>query len=73
MKILDTLDPARVRERMIALNDKERRELAKDAQKAFDNVPWHTEKRARKFQAAALAWLGTATARKITSEFWRVA
>jgi len=77
VSLLDPLrdrDPAHVRDRMIALNEKERRALAKQAQQTFDSVEWRGPGRppSSRWKAIALAWLGTATARKIVSEFWRV-
>lgn len=77
MNLLDTLrdrDTAHVRDRMIALNERERHALAKQAQQAFDSVEERGPGRppSSRWKAIALVWLGTATARKIVSEFWRV-
>jgi hypothetical protein len=72
MKTLDALDPSRVRERVVGLTDKERREIAPEAQKQLDKSSWQMDRGSRKFRAIALAWLGTATARKIGADFWRV-
>jgi len=77
VSLLDTLrdrDTAHVRDRMIALNERERRALAKQAQQAFDSVEEQGPGRppSSRWKAIALGWLGTATARKIVSEFWRV-
>jgi hypothetical protein len=77
VNLIDTLrdrDTAHVRDRMIALSEKERRALAKQAEQAFDSVEERGPGRppSSRWKAIALAWLGTATARKIISEFWRV-
>jgi hypothetical protein len=74
MKLLDVLrapDPARVREEMIALSEKERRALAKEATKQFESFGWNG-RGGRRYRAAALAFVGTATARTVLTNWWRV-
>jgi hypothetical protein len=68
--------PASVREEMTALKEPERRKRAKAAERDFmkrepRGGPWR-ERSSRRWRAAALAWAGTATARKIASDFWRI-
>lgn len=67
-------DPAEVREQMIALKEPERRKLANEAERDFDKVVWRGghDRASKRWRAAALAWVGTATARKLTTNFWRV-
>jgi len=64
-------DQARVRDEMIALKEKERRELAKSATKEFEVLGWNGRGGSR-YRAAALAFVGTATARTVLSNWWRV-
>ena len=68
-------DPARVRDEMIALKDPERRKRAKAAEQAFQKFPWrgNRDRASQEWRAAALAWVGTATARTIVSRFWWIA
>lgn len=67
-------DPARVREEMSALKEPERRKRAQAAEKEFERVAGHgwRDHASRRWRAAAIAWAGTATARKISSDFWRI-
>jgi Family of unknown function (DUF6493) len=67
-------DPGRVRDEMIALKEPERRKRAQAAQKGFEQVVGlrFPDRPSAGWQAAALEWLGTATARKIASEYWRI-
>jgi Family of unknown function (DUF6493) len=74
VKLVDVIrgtDQARVRDEMIALKEKERRELAKSAAKEFDVLGWAGRGGSR-YRAAALAFVGTATARTLLSNWWRV-
>jgi hypothetical protein len=66
--------PARVREEMVALKEPERRKRAKEAQREFEKIALRDprEHPSKRWRAAALAWLGTANARKIAADFWRV-
>ena len=75
MKLVDLLrgpDPARVRDEMIALSDKERRALANSATKEFEVLGWTGRSTGPRHRAAALAFVGTATARTVLSNWWRV-
>jgi Family of unknown function (DUF6493) len=67
-------NPARVREEMVALKEPERRKRAKEAQREFEKVALRgaREHPSKRWRAAALAWIGTANARKIVTDFWRV-
>jgi Family of unknown function (DUF6493) len=67
-------DPARVRDELIALKEPERRKRAKAAEREFRAVAWRgsRDRPSRRWRAAAIAWVGTATARKLVSEFWQV-
>lgn len=66
--------PAQVRDELIALKEPERRKRAKAAEEEFGTMAWRggRERPTRRWRAAAIAWAGTATARKLVSEFWRV-
>jgi hypothetical protein len=67
-------DPAKVRDEMIALKEPERRKRAKAARVEFELFAWRggRESPSGRWRAAALGWVGTATARTISSEFWRI-
>jgi hypothetical protein len=69
--VLRAPDPARVREEMIALPEKERRALAKEATKQFESFGW-SGRGGQRYRAAALAFVGTATARTVLTNWWRV-
>ena len=66
--------PAEARARMVALKEPERRKLAKEAQRDLDGIVWRgaRERPSERWRAAVVCWVGTATARKIASEFWRI-
>ena len=67
-------DPGRVRDEMIGLKDPERRKRAKAAQSEFAGVALRgaRDRPSPRWQAAALEWVGTATARKIVTDWWQV-
>jgi Family of unknown function (DUF6493) len=67
-------DPSQVRDELVALKEPERRKRAKAAQQAFDKLRWPAagERPSSEWQAAALQWVGTATARQVTTGFWRI-
>jgi hypothetical protein len=67
-------DPSQVCEEMVALKEPERRKRAKAAQDAFDKVPLPggRNRPPSEWHAAALEWVGTATARRIARDFWRI-
>jgi hypothetical protein len=67
-------NPASVREEMIGLKEPERRKRAKAAERDFLKLPLPDGRGrpSRRWRAAALAWAGTATARKMASDFWRI-
>jgi Family of unknown function (DUF6493) len=74
VSLLHERDIAEVRDELVGLKEKERRARAKDAEKAIDSIVWYGPRRppTKRRQAVVLTWLGTATARKIVSEYWRV-
>ncbi len=67
-------DPARVRDEMISLKEPERRKRAKAAGREFSTFAWRgsRDRPSRRWRSAAIAWVGTATARKIVADFWRI-
>jgi hypothetical protein len=73
-RVLGGPHPAAVRAELVALKEPERRKRAKEAAQEFEKAGWHDGRgRApQRWQAAALAWAGTATARQLTSGFWRI-
>ena len=78
MSVFDRLtggpDPQRVRDEMLSLKEPERRKRAKAASHDFREVALRggRDRPSPRWRAAALAWVGTATARTIASEFWRI-
>jgi hypothetical protein len=67
-------DPGQLRDEMIALKEPERRKRAKAAQTAFEQVAADRsrDRPSARWHAAAIEWAGTATARKLTSDFWQI-
>lgn len=63
-------DVAELRDELVSLKEPERRARAKAAQQRFDRAL--RDRRSGGWQAAAIEWVGTATARKIASDFWRI-
>ena len=63
-------DVAAVRDAMVALKTPERRARANVAQQAFERTL--RDRPSAGWQAAAIEWVGTATARKLASDFWRI-
>lgn len=73
-RLLGGPHPTAVRAELVALKEPERRKRAKAAEQEFEKVGWH-DGRGRpssRWRSAALAWAGTATARKLTTGFWRI-
>ena len=68
------LDPAQVRDELVAAKEPERRARAKEAQQEVERLGWRgpRERTSKRRRAALIAWAGTATARKLTSDFWRI-
>ena len=67
-------DPARVRDEMISLKEPERRKRAKAAGREFSTFAWRgsRDRPSKRWRSAAIAWIGTATARKLVADYWRI-
>ena len=78
MRIFDRLQggpqPSAVRAEMVALKETERRKRAKAAEQEFDKLGWQggRGRPSSRWRATAIAWVGTATARKLVNGFWRI-
>ena len=77
MSVFDRLgepDPARVRDELLTLKDPERRQRAKAAGEALRRGRlWDGRSRpSARQRAVVLEWVGTATARQIVTDFWRI-
>ena len=73
-RLLGDRDLAEVRDEMIALEEPERRKRARDAQAAFQETARRRPCRSHPVQALAGRdrVVGTATARKIATDWWRI-
>lgn len=67
-------DPVVVRDELIALKEPERRRRAKAAQREIDKLalPGTRGHLSKRWRVAALEWVGTATARRIITDFWTI-
>jgi hypothetical protein len=64
-------DAERVRNLVAQASERDRRAAAKNVGDRFESLRWSWDERLeRKRRAAVAAWLGTATARQITSDWW---
>lgn len=71
---MSDFDSAGVRDEMVALKEPERRKRAKAAGQEFEKYPWREsrDRPSNRWRSVALAWVGTATARKVVADFWRI-
>src|SRR5207237_1258861 len=70
---VEAADAGRVRDLVVQASEKDRRAAAKKLGDRLDPLVWSWEERLRtKRRAALAAWLGTATARQIASDWWLV-
>ena len=72
-RAVEAADAERVRDLVVQASEKDRRAAAKKLGDRLDPLVWSWDERLRtKRRAALAAWLGTATARQIASDWWLV-
>lgn len=66
-------DPTKVRDELVVLKEPERRKRAKAAEHEFERTASRggAARGSKRWRAAAIGWVGTATARNVVAGFWR--